>query len=99
WMTTTATCADPTALWDEAAAAVGFQSGPGEHLMLYVTSTPGGLAGCSYGLAQVGSGPGSGGRLYVRDTITSVIAHELGHNFRLGHSSGRQCNNAVETGT
>ena len=48
---------------------------------------------------EIGAGPGAGGRLYVTDTATSVIAHELGHNFRLGHSSGRQCNGSVEAGT
>jgi hypothetical protein len=99
WRTTVAACSDPTGLWNEVAGQVGFTSGPGKHLLVYVTSAPSGLSGCSYGLAQVGSGPTSGGRMYVRDTMTSLIAHELGHNFRLGHSSGRQCDGAVETGT
>jgi len=99
WMATTASCSTPTALWDEVAGAVGFTPGPGKHLLLYVTSAPASLSGCSYGLGQVGSGPASGGRMYVRDTVTSVIAHELGHNFRLGHSSGRQCDGAIEAGT
>jgi hypothetical protein len=93
WVSPVAGCADPTAMWTEVATTVGFVPGPGKHLMLYVSSA---ATNCSYALAEVGSSPATGGRLYVRDTVSSVIAHELGHNFGLGHSSARQCDAAVE---
>ncbi|TFV87803.1 reprolysin-like metallopeptidase [Blastococcus sp. CT_GayMR16] len=96
WVSPAAGCADPTAMWNEVATTVGFVPGPGKHLLLYVSSA---ATTCSYALAEVGSSPATGGRMYVRDTVSSVIAHELGHNFGLGHSSARQCDAAVESDT
>ncbi len=95
WTSTTAGCSDPAALWNEVAGTVGFTAGPGRHLMLYVTDA---AKDCSYALAEVGAATSTGGRMYVRDSIPSVIAHEFGHNFGLGHSSSRQCDAAMETG-
>ena len=96
WTSTQAGCSNPAGLWNEVAGTVGFVAGPGRHLLLYVS---GAAKDCSYALAEVGAATSTGGRMYVRDSLPSLIAHEFGHNFGLGHSSGRQCDAAMETGT
>ena len=96
WFQATADCSKPYDLWAEAAAHAHWTLATGKHLLVYL---PRNSAGCAYGLAQVGNSLTGGGKLYVTDVATSVIAHELGHNFGLGHSSGRQCDLGTEAGT
>ncbi|WP_164704681.1 reprolysin-like metallopeptidase [Blastococcus litoris] len=95
WVDLPVGCSDPYALWNAAAQTVGFTSGAGKHLLVYLPQT-GTLPGCSDGLGTVGTGPGSGGYTYVRGSKPSIIAHELGHNVGLGHSSAVQCDGVVQ---
>jgi hypothetical protein len=96
WTSLSASCSDPFALWKEAAGKVGFTSGPGKHLLVYVTSAG---SGCGAGLGTVGSGLTSGGMAIVSGTsgaLPSLVSHELGHNMGLGHSDALVCPNGSD---
>jgi hypothetical protein len=93
WIQGTAPCANYTQLWNDAATQVQWQAGAGKHLLVYL---PRNSVGCAYGLAQVGTPSNTADKLYVTDVEPTLIAHELGHNFGLGHSSALRCHGSME---
>jgi hypothetical protein len=98
WVDSTSGCADPEGLWSDAATAANWTAGPGKHLLVYLPNTLDESFGCEYGWGEVNTAPEDGGRMYVMDTATAVVAHELGHNFGLGHASALQCDRSIDNG-
>lgn len=87
--TSTLTCANPFALWEDAASRVGFTYGTAdETLALYL---PVGNRSCSHGLGTLGQDPNSGGYVYLSMPGVDVLAHEVGHNMSLRHSDRLIC--------
>ena len=71
---------------------VSFTGTSGNHLVVWSPSN------CSYpyaGLATVGGGLNYGGMVHMVSGEVSVLVHELGHNFGLGHSNAALSNGTI----
>lgn len=89
WVSSTHTCRDVAAIWDEAARVAS--AGPEAHLMVVVPRAAGDRArGCDLGFASLDTGDRAG-RTYVTALHPPLLAHELGHNLGLAHAGALVC--------
>lgn len=78
-------CGNYSALWNEAVAKTGWKSGPNQHLVVVVPA--GTNCGDFVGIAELGS-VNVGGRVLIKNELyrNHILAHELGHNLGFGHA-------------
>jgi hypothetical protein len=95
WTRLSSSCDDPDALWAEAARKAGWTEAPGRHLVVQLPEAAD-VGGCGAGLGTVGRYLGDGGTTWTSYADWAVIAHELGHNFGLGHANALSCGAAAD---
>jgi hypothetical protein len=98
WTPLTSSCDDPDALWAEAAKRAGWTEDVGRHLVVQLPEAAD-AGGCGAGLGTVGRFLGDGGMSWTSYSDWAVVAHELGHNFRLGHANSLNCGTAADQRT
>ncbi len=74
-----------------AASALGYNPGSYGHRVYRYSGSPGTFGG----LASVGGNPGN---IWMRNGSTGVLVHEMGHNYKLGHSNGWVTNTKAAIG-
>ncbi len=71
-------------IWREAARQSSYREGARKHLLVLTEPcNPNG----ALGVAEVGEGLRTGGRIVVNDPSEHTVIHEFGHNFSLGHAN------------
>lgn len=92
-------CANPTGLFNEAAAKTGFRGAANTSVVVVlptmISQDP--TSSCAYGLGTVGANVNDSGMLYVSDKVFPVLAHELGHNMSLRHADTLECPSASDS--
>ena len=95
WVSTTATCTNRLTFLDQVAAAVGFDPGrPGRHLLVYLSDSATGTAGCPGDWASTSLLPLStevAGMSMTKAAGVEHLSHMLGHTLGLGEHPVLAC--------
>lgn len=89
-------CSWAGTLQDWVQPRIGWQGGPGKHLVVMV---PPGDPCPNWANGEQNWSVDAGGRAYVPGTDPSTVAHELGHNMSMFHASSIGCDGAWDFST